>query len=40
MKLNKEEKLLFGLPIKMKNLGTIYQPTLKDFIDNKFLSWI
>ena len=34
MKLIKEEKLLFGLPIKMKNLGTIYQPTLKDFIDN------
>ena len=34
MKLIKEEKLLFGLPIKIKNLGTIYQPTLKDYIDN------
>lgn len=34
MKLIKEEKLLFGLPIKMKNLGTIYQPTLSDFFNN------
>ena len=34
MKLIKEENLLFGLPIKMKNLGTIYQPTLEDYINN------
>jgi hypothetical protein len=34
MKLIKEEKLLFGLPIKIKNLGTIYQPTLEDYINN------
>ena len=34
MKLIKEEILLFGLPIKIKNLGTIYQPTLSDYINN------
>ena len=34
MKLIKDEFLLFGLPIKIKGLGTIYQPTLKDYIDN------
>lgn len=34
MELIKNEILLFGCPIKNKDLGTIYQPTLKDFIDN------
>lgn len=34
MKLIKEEKLLFGLPIKIKDLGTIYQPTIYDYVNN------
>ena len=34
MKLIKDEILLFGLPIKIKKIGTIYQPTLKDYINN------
>ena len=36
MRLIKEEKLLFGLPIEIPNMGTIYQPTMRDFIDKNF----
>lgn len=36
MKLIKEEKLLFGLPIEIPNMGTIYQPTMRTFFDKNF----
>lgn len=36
MKLITKDKLLFGLPIEIKDMGTIYQPRLKDFIDRNF----
>ena len=31
-----KEKLLFGLPINIPNMGTIYQPKLRDFVNNDF----
>lgn len=36
MKLITKDKLLFGLPIEINGMGTIYQPKLKDFIDRDF----
>jgi hypothetical protein len=36
MKLITKDKLLFGLPIEIKNMGTIYQPRIKDFLDKDF----
>ena len=36
MELIKKEKLLFGLPIEIKDMGVIYQPKLRDFIDKDF----
>lgn len=36
MNLITKDKLLFGLPIKVENMGTIYQPKVKDFIDKDF----
>lgn len=32
----KQEKLLFNRPIEIEGLGTIYQPKMKDFVDNNF----
>jgi hypothetical protein len=31
-----KEKLLFALPIEIPNMGKIYQPTLRDFIEKEF----
>lgn len=36
MELIKREKLLFNFPINIPNLGTIYQPKIKDFINKDF----
>lgn len=36
MKLITKDKLLFGLPIEVENMGTIYQPKIKDFLDRDF----
>lgn len=36
MKLITKEKLLFGLPIEIKDMGTVYQPKIKDFLDKDF----
>ena len=36
MKLITKNKLLFGLPIEIKDMGIVYQPRLKDFIDKDF----
>lgn len=32
----KREKLLFGLPIEIPNMGTVYPPKLKDFFNKNF----